>query len=540
MSTEELTESGYDLASPPQPLPNSSPETAGRKKSPGERARERKEQGRDFLASGGKVTRQKSKAKPPKEPKLPLGVGFLKNAFSKASWGISLAKAFAPKLELNARNRVKVGVRFRPLNESEKKRGDADKLTGGPGKSWLDLEEAVAQVTITNPKPPVGQEPKTDYYAFDNLYGPDTTTKQVFEDLCVPLLGGLFGGYNGTIFAYGQTGSGKTHSIMGYDKDPGVVPRCCEALMQMMAELDPDSGSAVVKASYLQIYREVLHDLLSSTSLDQAHAADRDHKKDLKIRRGKDGIYVENLVEVPLKTSAELTNLIEQGNKKRATSATLMNAASSRSHAVVILSLERHEKASAVKAAYDLTSKLHLVDLAGSERVYKSGASGESLKEAIAINQSLSMLGTVINALTDGKGQSHIPYRSSKLTFLLEDSLGGNSHTVMLAAASPSARSYFETLSTLQYAARAKLIVCDPKANVVGGETTVSAEELARLQDENKEQGPKVWDHLPRWMRTHQAHAPRRTWKTGEEQREDTIAKANAGFESPIIPPRRV
>ena len=148
---------------------------------------------------------------------------------------------------------------------------------------------------------------------------------------------------------------------------------------------------------------------LSDTSIDGARDADRDHKKDLKVRRGKDGIYVENLVETPLKDAAVLTQLIEKGNKKRATSATLMNAQSSRSHAVVILSLERHEAATATKAAYDMTAKLHLVDLAGSERVQKSGATGESLKEAIAINQSLSMLGTVINALTDQKGQAHIP-----------------------------------------------------------------------------------------------------------------------------------
>ena len=196
---------------------------------------------------------------PDKDTKLPMGVGFLKKAFGKATWGINLAKAFAPKIELNARNRVKVGVRFRPLSEGETKRGDGAKLA--KGQSWLELEENTAHVSISNPRPPAGQEAKTDFYAFDNLYGPGTSTKAVFQDLCIPLLIQLLSGYNGTIFAYGQTGSGKTHSIMGYDKDPGVVPRCCETLMQMLSELDGSTGTFVLKASYLQIYREVLHDL---------------------------------------------------------------------------------------------------------------------------------------------------------------------------------------------------------------------------------------------------------------------------------------
>ena len=134
-------------------------------------------------------------------------------------------------------------------------------------------------------------------------------------------------------------------------------------------------------------------------------------------------------------------------------------------------------------------------------------------------------------------------YRSSKLTFLLEDSLGGNSHTVMLAAASPSARSYFETLSTLQYAARAKLIVCDPKANIVGGHSTVSREEQAKLDAEAEKaerKANKMFDHLPRFMREHHLHAPRRTWLTGEEKREEVLAHARAGFAEHSPPPRRV
>lgn len=168
-------------------------------------------------------------------------------------------------------------------------------------------------------------------------------------------------------------------------------------------------------------------------------------------------------------------------------------------------------------------SKLCLVDLAGSERVQKSGATGESLKEAIAINQSLSCLGTVINALTDQVKASHVPYRSSKLTHLLEDSLGGNSHTVMLAACSPSHRSYFETLNTLQYAARTKLIICNPKAF----DKPATVEEVEADASAAKQQ-KKTWDYMPRYLRGgmegHASHgAPRRTWLTGAEQREKTV-----------------
>jgi len=268
----------------------------------------------------------------------------------------------------------------------------------------------------------------------------------------------------------------------------------------------------------------VLHDLLSGASLSDSTAHDRNAKMDLKIRRGQHGIYVDNLTEVQLSSAEQLGDLIDAGNKKRATSATLMNAASSRSHAVVLLCLvgslpptDKHPK------GQKFLAKLCLVDLAGSERVQKSGATGESLKEAIAINQSLSMLGTVINALTDPVKASHVPYRSSKLTHLLEDSLGGNSHTVMLAACSPSHRSYFETLNTMQYAARTKLIVCNPKAfdkpkAAETGETTGT--------DNTKQK--KVWDYMPRYLRegmeNHASHgAPRRTWLTGAEQRERTV-----------------
>ena len=216
--------------------------------------------------------------------------------------------------------------------------------------------------------------------------------------------------------------------------------------------------------------------------------------------------------QIELTTAAGLAAIIEQGNKRRATAPTLMNAESSRSHAVVILYIERHDHETKKRKARKLSAKLNLVDLAGSERVVKSGATGETLKEAIAINQSLSMLGTVINALTDVRSGTHIPYRSSKLTYLLEESLGGNSHTVMLATCSPSTRSYFETSSTLQYAVRAKMIITNPKANYdVTNEP--EEEEVAAPVKRRPE-----FHYLPNFVREYQKHHANDAIKAGTDR----------------------
>ncbi len=336
------------------------------------------------------------------------------------------------------------------------------------------------QICVTNPTPSAGENPD-HIYAYDHLYDLDSNTEQLFLDMGQPLVEGLFEGYNGTIFAYGQTGSGKTHSMMGNSDDPGVIPRVAADVFERIAAL-PEGASGVVYASYIQIYREVLQDLIGSDPTGG----------DLKIRRDpKQGTYVQGLSERPLKDAAGLTALIEQGNKKRAVASTLMNAESSRSHAVVIFRLEQEHPAQVVsgRGKRRINSKINLVDLAGSERSSKTGATGETLKEAIAINQSLSALGNVINALTDSKSKGHIPYRSSKLTHLLEESLGGNSNTVMIAAIGPAGRNYAETSQTLQYASRAKLIVTHATANTFEEKTKGSpfagaAEMQAAMQAE--------------------------------------------------------
>lgn len=361
----------------PAPLENKSTRQLVRERAQAERAE------KDEKAARKAAKKEAAKKKAEEEkPKGEGGIAGLKNALSRANWGVRMAKAFAPSVNLNARNRVKVGVRIRPMNEAEKRRGDV------LGNDYLIPEYDTAQVTLKNPRPPPGQEVKTDHFAFDHLYGPDHNTEQVFKDLALPLVHLLVEGYNGTIFAYGQTGSGKTHSIMGSGSDPGVVPRTCEGLFKVIGAMKPhaEHGLPTVTASYLQIYRETLHDLLSTASLDMATSTGRDHAKDLKIRRGSDGIYVENLTCVPLDNSTKLTQLIDEGNKKRATSATLMNAASSRSHAVVIISVDGHLNPAGKKAPRTFHSKLSLVDLAGSERVQKSGATGASGRVTVRVH----------------------------------------------------------------------------------------------------------------------------------------------------------
>ena len=393
--------------------------------------------------------------------------------------GAALAAGASPQPKPSSNN-IKVGVRCRPLNRTEKDMDD---------EFIIEFSEN-NELCISNPSPGTG-EAEDSLFAFDHCYEPDSQSETVFEQMGRPLVDGLYDGFNGTIFAYGQTGSGKTHSMMGNADDPGVIPRVCDAILErggfgssgggssggdgdgegeggassLDAQLEEASGSGggegervvVVTASYLQIYREVLQDLLGGGD------------GDLKIRRDpKLGTIVQGLTEHPLSSADALARLIDTGNRKRAVASTLMNSESSRSHAVVIIRVDQETTTTVggMKTKKKVGSKINLVDLAGSERASKTGASGETLKEAISINQSLSALGNVINALTDTKHKGHIPFRSSKLTHLLEESLGGNSQTVMLAAISPAARNYSETLNTLQYAQRAKMIVTQATANV--------------------------------------------------------------------------
>eukprot|EP00002_Diphylleia_rotans_P039483 TRINITY_DN9166_c0_g1_i5.p1 TRINITY_DN9166_c0_g1~~TRINITY_DN9166_c0_g1_i5.p1 ORF type:complete len:682 (+),score=200.92 TRINITY_DN9166_c0_g1_i5:343-2388(+) len=296
------------------------------------------------------------------------------------------------------------------------------------------------RTTITDPSS--GQE---KMFTFDHSYFVNTNQETVYNDLAIPLMEKAFDGYNGTMFAYGQTGSGKSFSMMGYGANQGIIPRMNRAIFSKIRSLS--QNRFLVTVSYLEIYNEVVRDLLNPTD------------KDLKIRENpKIGIYVEGLAEMVVKTPEEVERYIDQGTKARSVGATNMNEHSSRSHSVFTVRIEqRPENATANSKA--TVSKLNLVDLAGSERADRTGATGDRLKEGAAINKSLSALGNVISTLADPeKRKGHVPYRDSKLTRILQESLGGNTITIMLCALSPADDSYEETKSTLEYANRAKNI----------------------------------------------------------------------------------
>lgn len=288
-------------------------------------------------------------------------------------------------------------------------------------------------------------------FQFDAVFDPKVSTELVYDQVGSPVVEAVLEGYNGTVFAYGQTGCGKSFTMRG------VVERSLEHLFEATSTSSSETRYLAL-LSYLEIYNERLRDLLREGD-DDAAASLLQLKEDPSR-----GTYVAGgLREVTVKDAAECTRLLVQGDHRRAAAATRMNAASSRSHAVLTLALEaiaiNDKQNSAVRKGM-----LHLVDLAGSERQGRTGATGERLKEAASINLSLSALGNVISALAAGGGR-HVPYRDSKLTRLLRDSLGGNARTLMIACVSPSDLDADETLSTLRYAARARCIKNKPVVN---------------------------------------------------------------------------
>jgi len=261
-------------------------------------------------------------------------------------------------------------------------------------------------------------------------------------------------GFNGTIFAYGQTSSGKTFTMQGVLEDKnlqGIIPRIIKYTYGYISNVCNDDNSIqfVVKVSILEIYNEKIKDLIETK------------RQNLQIREDKKkGIYIEDLSEHEAANSAEIMKIIVKGMENRAVNSTNMNDQSSRSHCIVVLNVRQtNNKDLSVK-----TGKLYLVDLAGSEKISKTGATGVVLDEAKAINKSLTTLGIVINSLTDGKN-GHIPYRESKLTRVLQESLGGNSRTCLIITCSPSSFNEAETLSTLRFGLRAKKVKNNAKVN---------------------------------------------------------------------------
>eukprot|EP00201_Polytomella_parva_P015707 CAMPEP_0175058252 /NCGR_PEP_ID=MMETSP0052_2-20121109/11744_1 /TAXON_ID=51329 ORGANISM="Polytomella parva, Strain SAG 63-3" /NCGR_SAMPLE_ID=MMETSP0052_2 /ASSEMBLY_ACC=CAM_ASM_000194 /LENGTH=731 /DNA_ID=CAMNT_0016323611 /DNA_START=71 /DNA_END=2263 /DNA_ORIENTATION=+ len=342
----------------------------------------------------------------------------------------------------NSAETVKVAIRCRPLNSKEKSDGR---------DTIVDMDMKIGQVILKNPKGDPGEPPKT--FTFDSVFDPTIPQREVYDSIARPIVNSVMDGYNGTIFAYGQTGTGKTHTMEGAPTPDlqGIIPSSFDHVFETVnSSVDKQW---MVRASYIEIYNEEVRDLLS-----------KDPKNKLELKEHKDsGVYVKGLNIFVVKSVPELKNVLEVGKKNRSVGATQMNQDSSRSHSIFSITIETIESGASSQGHIRM-GKLNLVDLAGSERQSKTGATGDRLKEGIKINLSLTALGNVISALVDSK-TGHVPYRDSKLTRLLQDSLGGNTKTVMVANLGPADWNYDETLSTLRYANRAKNIKNKPRIN---------------------------------------------------------------------------
>ncbi|NXW14729.1 KI16B protein, partial [Circaetus pectoralis] len=334
------------------------------------------------------------------------------------------------------------------------------------------------KTTITNLKVPEGgtgdtgrERTKTftydfSYFSADSKSPSFVCQEMVFKNLGTDVLKSAFEGYNACVFAYGQTGSGKSYTMMGNAGDAGLIPRICEGLFSKISEKTKrNEASFRTEVSYLEIYNERVRDLLRRKSSKTNNLRIREHPKE--------GPYVEDLSKHLVQNYTDVEELMDAGNINRTTAATGMNDVSSRSHAIFTINFTQAKFDSEMPC--ETVSKIHLVDLAGSERADATGATGVRLKEGGNINKSLVTLGNVISALADlsqdatnplsKKKQVFVPYRDSVLTWLLKDSLGGNSKTIMIATISPADVNYGETLSTLRYANRAKNIINKPTIN---------------------------------------------------------------------------
>ncbi|KAJ0264303.1 Kinesin-like protein KIN-12C [Hirschfeldia incana] len=389
--------------------------------------------------------------------------------------GISMADyaETAPHFELNEdhsfwkEHNVQVLIRLRPLSTMER-------ASQGHGRC-LKQESPQTLLWLGHPE---------TRFTFDHVASETISQEKLFRVAGLPMVENCLSGYNSCVFAYGQTGSGKTYTMMGeiseaegsLGDDCGVTARIFEYLFSRIKLEEEGRRDEKLrfscKCSFLEIYNEQITDLLepSSTNLQ------------LREDYGK-GVYVENLVEHNVRTVNDVLKLLLQGAANRKIAATNMNSESSRSHSVFTCTIESiWERDSLTHSRF---ARLNLVDLAGSERQKSSGAEGDRLKEAANINKSLSTLGLVIMSLVDlahGKHR-HVPYRDSRLTFLLQDSLGGNSKTMIIANVSPSLCSTNETLSTLKFAQRAKLIQNNAKVNEdASGDVTALQQEIRKLK----------------------------------------------------------
>ncbi|KAM9295927.1 centromere-associated protein E [Morus bassanus] len=333
---------------------------------------------------------------------------------------------------------VTVCVRLRPLIARE------NALEDKVSFHWKSENNTISEVNGTK------------VFTYDRVFHSSDNTQQLYEGVAVPIIQSAVQGYNGTIFAYGQTASGKTHTMMGNEDSVGIIPKAIQHVFKIICEI-PDR-EFLLRVSYMEIYNETITDLL----------CDIRKKKPLGIREDVNrNTYVEDLIEEVVVAPEQVMEWIRKGEKNRHYGETKMNEHSSRSHTIFRMIIESRERSDPANANCDgavMVSHLNLVDLAGSERASQTGSEGVRLKEGCNINRSLFILGQVIKKLCDDPS-GFINYRDSKLTRILQNSLGGNAKTVIICTITPV--SYDETLSTLQFANTAKRMKNTPKVNEV-------------------------------------------------------------------------
>ena len=383
---------------------------------------------------------------------------------------------------------VNVICRFRPINDLERTSGN---------EQTCDFTSPTSLTFHSS------REKNVYRFNFDRIFPPSSTQQDIYDFGVKGIIDSVLDGYNGTVLAYGQTSSGKTYTMQGEMEEQarqGIIPRM---ITHVFKHIYKNEGTDfMIKVSMIEIYQEKIRDLLDVSRVN------------LNIREDSiKGIYVDGVNERYVGCPNDVLALLEMGSANRAQAATNMNEHSSRSHSIFILTINQTNKIE----GYSKIGKLYLVDLAGSEKISKTGATGHTLEEAKIINKSLTTLGRVINNLTDGKS-THIPYRESKLTRVLQESLGGNSKTCLIITCSPSIYNESESLSTLRFGERAKKIKNKPKINK---EITVA--ELQKLVTQLKENLKKAdarITQLENYIRQNGLNVPMSDYKQGEDEEE--------------------
>ena len=383
---------------------------------------------------------------------------------------------------------VNVICRFRPINDLERASGN-EQICDYTSPTSLTFHSS--------------REKNVYRFNFDRIFPPSSTQQDIYDFGVKGIIDSVLDGYNGTVLAYGQTSSGKTYTMQGEMEEQskqGIIPRMISHVFKHIYK--HEDTDFMIKVSMIEIYQEKIRDLFDVSRVN------------LNIREDSiKGIYVDGASERYVGCPNDVLALLEIGSANRAQAATNMNEHSSRSHSIFILTINQTNK----KEGYSKIGKLYLVDLAGSEKISKTGATGHTLEEAKIINKSLTTLGRVINNLTDGKS-THIPYRESKLTRVLQESLGGNSKTCLIITCSPSIYNESESLSTLRFGERAKKIKNKPKINK---EITVA--ELQKLVTQLKENLKKAdarISQLENYIRQNGLSVPASDYRKEEDEEE--------------------